>query len=85
MEWLVQGKRGRMVALFSHQGTRPDLPLTTLFDEGIRGFMQQVGVAWTEGTLRVSDEHVASLCVVDALLGARAATGFIRPCEGGTA
>jgi hypothetical protein len=72
MEWLIQGTTGRMVWLFSLRGTHPDLSLTTLFDEGIRGFMQQVGVAWAEGTLPVSDEHVASQCLVDAPFGARA-------------
>lgn len=73
MGWLKRGHLDRVGELIVTLGRRPDLPLTTLLDDVVRGFMVQVGEAWREGRLRIGEEHMASQTVIEALLRLRGA------------
>lgn len=81
MEWLVEGRTDRLTALFAHLGTRPDLPLAVLFDDGVRRFMQRVGDAWERGDLPVSEEHLATQCLLEALFRMRGGDNGTEPAK----
>jgi MerR family transcriptional regulator, light-induced transcriptional regulator len=68
MGWLVRGYPRRITALFHHLSTRPDLRFSRICDGAIQSFMQEVGTSWREGRLRIGEEHMASLAVMEALL-----------------
>ena len=65
--WLTEGKLDLITALFVMLGRSDGIPLPQLFDEGVAGFMRQVGEAWARGDVRVADEHLASQAIVEAL------------------
>lgn len=71
--WLVRGHVDRLGHLFYELGRHPEISLAALCDEGIRGFMTEVGSLWRSGRLRVGEEHMASERLVESLLALRAA------------
>ncbi len=80
MGWLLRGYPGRVTALFREMGSHAELPFELLCDQGIRGFMEDVGRAWAEGRLRTGEEHMASQAVLEALIHLRPAD--FAPAEG---
>ncbi len=71
MGWLARGHLRRLARLYLELGRHPDVDFAAFCDEGIRGFMRQIGDAWREGRLRVGEEHMASEALVETLLGLR--------------
>ena len=81
MGWLSRGYPGRVGRLFEALGALSDIPFTHFLDEGVRGFMSEVGRAWREGRLRVGEEHLASQTLVEALLRLRSRFHVQEPDE----
>lgn len=79
MGWLISGHWDRVGRLLVTLGSRPEVPLADLFDQGVQGFMREVGSAWRKGQLRVAEEHIASQTVVEALLKLRDIRGGVAP------
>jgi len=71
MGWTTRGQIRRIGLLFDALARTPSLSLCRFCDEGIRGFMRQVGDAWAEGRLRVGEEHLVSQAMVEVLLKLR--------------
>jgi excisionase family DNA binding protein len=65
--WLLRGHAGRISALVRDLGSRPDLPFERLCDEAIQPLMEEVGMAWRDGRLRIGEEHLASHAVMEGL------------------
>ncbi|HSG09843.1 MAG TPA: cobalamin-dependent protein [Longimicrobiales bacterium] len=72
MGWTTRGQIQRLAMLFDALGRLPSLPLEQFCDEGIHGFMFQVGEAWAKGRLRVGEEHLVSQAMTEVLLKLRA-------------
>ncbi len=68
MGWLVRGYPRRISALFQDLGSRKELAFARVCDGGIQPFMEEVGMAWREGRLRIGEEHIASQAVLEALV-----------------
>ena len=66
--WLVRGHPRRISALFEEFGSREELPLTRVCDGAVQPFMEEVGMAWREGRLRIGEEHIASQAVLESLV-----------------
>ncbi len=69
--WLTRGKLDRLGRLFLELGRHPSVSFASFCDEGIRGFMREVGALWRSGQLRVGEEHMASERLVETLLALR--------------
>lgn len=67
VSWLEAGEIDLITSLFLMLGRSEGIPLPQLFDEGVSGFMRQVGDMWSRGDLQVGQEHLASQAVVAAL------------------
>jgi excisionase family DNA binding protein len=72
MGWLQRGHLRRISALFTELGRQPGMSLARFCDEGIRGFMQEVGATWRSGRLRVGEEHMVTEALIEVLLRMRA-------------
>lgn len=72
MGWTTRGQIRRLALLFDALGRLPSLPLEKFCDDGIHGFMFQIGEAWAEGRLRVGEEHLVSQAMTEVLLKLRA-------------
>jgi excisionase family DNA binding protein len=73
MGWLTRGNMKRLAALFFEMGRHPEISFADFVDEGIRGFMAEVGETWRAGRLRVGEEHMATEILVETLIRLRAA------------
>lgn len=71
MGWLSRGDVRRVAALFAAIHNRPGLAFARFCDEGVRGFMEQVGETWRSGRLRVGEEHLVSEALMEMLLRSR--------------
>lgn len=71
MGWTTRGQIRRLGLLFDAVARIPSVSLCQLCDDGIRGFMRQVGDAWAEGRLRVGEEHLVSQAMTEVLLKLR--------------
>jgi methanogenic corrinoid protein MtbC1 len=71
MGWLTRGHIRRISALFTALAAHPGLSFARFFDEGIRGFMEEVGETWRAGRLRVGEEHLATEALVEVLIRLR--------------
>jgi excisionase family DNA binding protein len=71
MGWLMRGKTDRVAQLFLELGRHPGVPFESFCDEGIRGFMVEVGNAWRAGQLRVGEEHMLTETLIEVLLRLR--------------
>ncbi len=67
LAWLAAGDLELIKALFVMLGRTREIPLAQLFDDGVAGFMWEVGDRWGRGTMGVAQEHLASQAVVEAL------------------
>lgn len=76
MGWLTRGQVRRISALFMALGRHPGIPFHRFCDEGVRGFMREVGETWRAGRLRVGEEHMVTEALVEVLLRLR---GELRP------
>lgn len=82
MGWLRQGETDLLARLIHTLGDRPEIPFPGFLDEGIRGFMAQVGREWEGGRLQVGEEHMATQLVLEALIRLRSGwDAAIRPPE----
>ncbi|MBT8403215.1 MAG: cobalamin-dependent protein [Gemmatimonadetes bacterium] len=72
MGWLTRGYIERLGALFHALGRHPGVPFHRFCDEGVRGFMREVGETWRSGRLRVGEEHMVSEALVEVLVKLRA-------------
>lgn len=72
MGWVARGELRRLTALFDALVRDPAVPFCRFCDEGLRGFMGQVGEAWAEGRLRIADEHLVTQAMTEVLLKYRA-------------
>jgi MerR family transcriptional regulator, light-induced transcriptional regulator len=85
--WLLRGYPRRITALIHELVGRPGLSLEGVCDGAIRPFMEEVGLAWKEGRLRIGDEHLASQAVLEALFrlaGPEGTATFVDTEENGT-
>lgn len=71
MGWLLRGKTGRLSQLFLELGRNPQVSFADFCDQGIAGFMREVGEAWRSGQLRVGEEHLLSETLLEVLLNLR--------------
>ena len=71
MGWLTRGHVRRISALFSSLARQPGLSFARFCDEGVRGFMEEVGETWRSGRLRVGEEHMATEALVEVLIRMR--------------
>ena len=71
MGWLLRGRTDRVLDLFLEVGRRPDVAFERFCDDGVRGFMTDVGDAWRSGRLRVGEEHMVTETLIEALLRLR--------------
>jgi excisionase family DNA binding protein len=71
MGWLLRGKIGRLSQLFLELGRHPQIPFHDFCDNGISGFMRDVGEAWRSGQLRVAEEHMLSETLQEVLVQLR--------------
>lgn len=71
MGWLMRGKVDRVAQLFLALGRHPGVPFESFCDEGLRGFMVEVGNAWRAGQLRVGEEHMLTETLIEVLLRLR--------------
>lgn len=71
MGWVVRGEVRRLGALFEAVARDPTLPFCSFCDQGVRGFMVQVGEAWAQGRLRIADEHLVTQVMTEVLLKLR--------------
>lgn len=71
MGWLMRGQTARLSQLFLELGRHPDIPFPGFCDQGIAGFMRQVGDAWRSGQLRVGEEHMLTETLVEVLIRLR--------------
>lgn len=71
MGWLMRGKIDRVAQLFLELGRHPGVPFERFCDDGIRGFMVEVGNAWRAGQLRVGEEHMLTETLIEVLLRLR--------------
>jgi excisionase family DNA binding protein len=71
LNWLSRGETDLMGRLLYEVGRHPDISFTRFLDEGIRGFMSQVGEEWMGGRLQVGEEHMATQMVLEALVRLR--------------
>ena len=65
--WLLHTTPDRIAQLFIDLARRDVAPLDRILDDGVRGFLAEVGALWSAGQLRTGDEHVASAQVLEAL------------------
>lgn len=72
MGWVTRGDTRRVTALFDAVARDPSVPFCRFCDEGLRGFMAQVGEAWAQGRLRIADEHLVTQAMTEVLLKLRA-------------
>ena len=72
MGWLSRGHLKRVGWLYQELGRRPGIPFPAFCDEGVRGLLEQIGLAWQEGRLRVGEEHLVTQTLMEALLHLRA-------------
>ena len=72
MGWLARGDMRRLRALFEAVARDPAVPFCRFCDQGVRGFMVQVGEAWAQGRLRIADEHLVTQVLTEVLLKLRA-------------
>lgn len=72
MGWVARGHLRRVADLYDTLARDPAVPLCTLCDQGIRGFLAMVGEAWAQGRLRVAEEHMVSQVMTEVLLKLRA-------------
>lgn len=70
--WLARGHLRRIARLFLELGRHPGIPFTAFCDDGVRGFMRQVGETWRSGRLRVGEEHMVTEALIESLLQLRA-------------
>ncbi|MEJ2540619.1 MAG: helix-turn-helix domain-containing protein [Gemmatimonadota bacterium] len=68
MGWLMRGKTERVAQLFLELGRHPQIPFEVFCDQGVRGFMADVGSAWRAGQLRVGEEHMLTETLTEVLL-----------------
>ena len=71
MGWLMRGKTERVAQLFLELGRHPQVPFELFCDQGMRGFMVEVGNAWRAGQLRVGEEHMLTETLIEVLLRLR--------------
>jgi len=71
MGWLTRGHIRRISALFTALARQPGLSFARFCDEGIRGFMEEVGETWRAGRLRVGEEHMATEALIEVLIRMR--------------
>ncbi len=71
MGWLLRGRTDRVSDLFMELGRHPQIPFELFCDEGVRGFMLEVGEAWRSGQLRVGEEHMTTETLIEVLLRLR--------------
>lgn len=72
MGWLLRGKTEHIHRLFLQLGRHTKVSLDQYFDEGIAGFMRDIGEAWRAGQLRVGEEHLLSETLFEVLVQLRA-------------
>lgn len=72
MGWVLRGDSRRLEQLYVALGRSPAIDFCSFCDDGIRGLMRLVGNAWSEGRLRVGEEHLVSQVMIDVLLRLRA-------------
>ena len=68
MGWVMRGQRRRLGLLYDALARDPSVGCTRFCDEGVRGLMSMVGDAWSEGRLRVGDEHLTSQAMLEVLV-----------------
>ena len=71
MGWLLRGQTDRLHQLFLELGRHPQVPFAAFCDQGIRGFMYDVGEAWRSGQLRVGEEHQLTASLFEVLIELR--------------
>lgn len=71
MGWIARGSVQRVIHLFDALAREPAVPFCSFCDEGVRGLMRLVGEAWSEGRLRVGEEHLVSQAMTEVLLKVR--------------
>lgn len=69
--WLSRGHLERLGRFFEQLGRHPAVSFASFCDDGVRGFMREVGSLWRSGQLRVGEEHMASERLVESLLALR--------------
>jgi excisionase family DNA binding protein len=72
MGWLHQGQMERLAQLYLELGRHPQIPFPAFCDDGIGGFMREVGESWRAGTLRVGEEHMLTETLIEVLVQLRA-------------
>lgn len=68
MGWISRGRTRRVGLLFDALVREELVPFHRFADEALAGLMTRVGVAWSEGRLRVAEEHVVSQVLTEMLL-----------------
>lgn len=71
MGWLLRGRTELISRLFFELGRHAKVDLVQFFDEGVAGFMRDVGEAWCAGQLRVGEEHLLSETLFEVLVRLR--------------
>lgn len=71
MGWIIRGNVRRVIHLFDALAREPSVPFCSFCDEGVRGLMRLVGEAWSQGRLRVGEEHLVSQAMTEVLLKVR--------------
>ena len=71
LAWLGRGDTELLGRLFFEAGRQEEIPFTSFIDQGVRGFMVNVGEEWRRGRLQVGEEHMATQVILEALFRLR--------------
>ncbi|MGD8321526.1 MAG: helix-turn-helix domain-containing protein [Gemmatimonadota bacterium] len=78
MGWITRGSIRRVTHLYDALARDASIPFSAFCDQAVRGLMEQVGEAWSQGRLRVGEEHLISQAMTEVLLKVRAESDGYR-------